>query len=337
MLEAVLTIANVVFISTREAPKSSSTVPGVLDVIGDISGAWRLGNWRGKIDAILISRIKNLEFLSLIREYFPKEPIIYDAECLVSLRNQRALELFSVSEVIRAKLMRLEQEIALIRLADIVTTTGQLEQHVLASNGIHEPIIVSYFVDNSKVGGPFTGRNGAVMLGRFNGLLGGLPHFPPPNEDAVAYILETLLDELVLRRGVSIDIAGLGSEGLSVQHKQVRLLGMVQDLNDLFARYLCFIAPTRYSSGISLKAIEAWARGLPVILSRQLHSQLDLCEKFPSCDTADSYAEAIDRIALKESDWRSARNAGLKIVASRFSRLEFNRAMKRALSKAGVR
>jgi glycosyltransferase involved in cell wall biosynthesis len=101
-----------------------------------------------------------------------------------------------------------------------------------------------------------------VFLGRLN-----LPH----NDDAVCAFLREVMPELQRRvPGSTLRIIGGGAteamKDLAAGFgDRVRIEGYVEDLAPVFARATATVAPLRFGSGIKIKMLETFARGVPVV------------------------------------------------------------------------
>jgi glycosyltransferase involved in cell wall biosynthesis len=100
------------------------------------------------------------------------------------------------------------------------------------------------------------------------------------------------------------------SNGLVTTHPDVG------DLTPLYDRARVFVAPTRYSSGIPLKVLEAASRGVPVVCSSLLARQLDWVpgRDMLTADTPQGYAEAIHALSSSPDRWCTMRKAGLERI-----------------------
>ena len=98
--------------------------------------------------------------------------------------------------------------------------------------------------------------------------LGGFDY--APNQDGMSWFLE-VCREAVLSAipDVVIQVVGAGTErGLpqaAAWGDRVRFLGWVDDLDDVLSRSVALLSPLRTGSGVKIKVLEAFARGLPVV------------------------------------------------------------------------
>ena len=98
--------------------------------------------------------------------------------------------------------------------------------------------------------------------------LGGFDY--APNEDGMSWFLE-VCREAVLNAipDVVIQVVGAGTErGLpqaAAWGDRVRFLGWVDDLDDVLSHSVALLSPLRTGSGVKIKVLEAFARGVPVV------------------------------------------------------------------------
>ncbi len=98
--------------------------------------------------------------------------------------------------------------------------------------------------------------------------LGSFQH--PPNRSAARALVEDIWPRLRPQLpGWELVLAGPGSDtfvaALAAPSADVRGLGYVDDLGDLFASSRVFLAPLTEGGGIKIKILEAMGRGLPVV------------------------------------------------------------------------
>jgi glycosyltransferase involved in cell wall biosynthesis len=101
-----------------------------------------------------------------------------------------------------------------------------------------------------------------IILGALN-----VPH----NEFSVAYFIETQMDKIIDKiAGVKVRVIGRGATDkllrLAEEYEQnISIEGYVEDLNCIFDESCAMIVPLLFGSGVKIKTLEAFARGLPVI------------------------------------------------------------------------
>jgi glycosyltransferase involved in cell wall biosynthesis len=119
--------------------------------------------------------------------------------------------------------------------------------------------------------------------------------------------------------------------------ERVVITGMVDDLTPFYNNARVFVAPTRASSGIPLKVIEAAGRGVPVVASSLLVSQLgwDSPREILQADRGPEFVEACVALYTEEASWRLQREAALARVAAEYSPAMLAQQLQRALNLPG--
>jgi glycosyltransferase involved in cell wall biosynthesis len=107
----------------------------------------------------------------------------------------------------------------------------------------------------------------------------------------------------------------------------------VDDLTPFYDNARVFVAPTRYSAGISLKVIEAAARGVPVVCTRLVADQLgwESGVDLLAADGADEFAGAIASLYRDADLWTRLRTTALTRVANEYSAIRFRSALQNSL------
>jgi glycosyltransferase involved in cell wall biosynthesis len=125
---------------------------------------------------------------------------------------------------------------------------------------------------------------------------------------------------------VSLTIAGVNqSERIrNLAGPNIRVTGRLEDLNPLYAEARVFIAPTRYAAGIPHKIHEAASRGLPVVATSLLATQLGWTEQELAIgDSAEAFAERCVEIYTTAGKWTSLRSAALRRIGAECSQETF--------------
>jgi glycosyltransferase involved in cell wall biosynthesis len=112
----------------------------------------------------------------------------------------------------------------------------------------------------------------------------------------------------------------------------------VDDLTPLYDAARVFVAPTRYSAGISLKVVEAAARGVPVVCTPAVAEQLGWR---PGIDLLTGgnpveFAVAVASLCSDGELWRRLRESALARVARDYSATTFRSTVQSALNAAGL-
>ncbi len=100
--------------------------------------------------------------------------------------------------------------------------------------------------------------------------LGSFRH--TPNLDALSWFTQEVFPKIIAARpSVTLNIVGSDPPQASQiwnDHPQIRLLGAVPDIREPLQRFAVFICPIQSGSGVRVKLLEAFASGIPVVLTR---------------------------------------------------------------------
>ncbi len=133
-----------------------------------------------------------------------------------------------------------------------------------------------------------------------------------------------------LGAAIELDIVGV-CESPMVRARQsatVRLLGRVDDLAPFFEARRVFVVPTRFAAGVPHKAHEAASRGLPMVVTPLIASQLGWDKELLVGPDAPSFAEACIKLHETQALWQEKREAGLAAVARDCSADAFARSVR---------
>ena len=90
-----------------------------------------------------------------------------------------------------------------------------------------------------------------------------------PNLEALLWFVDHVFPRVVAANPqATLVIAGAGSweaMGNKLNHPNIRPLGLVPEMRELFERYALFICPILSGSGVRVKLLEAFASGIPVV------------------------------------------------------------------------
>jgi glycosyltransferase involved in cell wall biosynthesis len=159
-----------------------------------------------------------------------------------------------------------------------------------------------------------------------------------PNYDSVMWFLEKVWPGLARRFPTArFVVAGLNrSKRLTEEPlpERVVVTRRLPDLSPVYSAARVFVAPTRASSGIPLKIIEAAGYGVPVVATSLLAGQLSW--KVPTeISTADNPEEFMDACSLLFRDrvrWEDQRQAALQRIQRDYSQATFSRQVRSALN-----
>jgi len=274
---------------------------------------------RGReFDVVLAARhYIAIKHASAIRQFAPQAVFAFDTVDLHFLRAERLAELEDSAAAKAAALARRDEELALIRRADVTLVVSSFERDVLAKlapdanvlrlSNIHEPL---------PGGKPFRERAGLVFIG-------GFEH--PPNVDAVLWYAREVLPLLRARLpGVATYIVGskVPATIRALAAPDLVVTGYVADVAPFFTGCRASVAPLRYGAGVKGKVNLAMSYGLPVVATTAAVEGLHLApgEGAMVADDAHGFVEAIARVYTDEALWTQLAHAGVENIRAHFSR-----------------
>lgn len=271
-----------------------------------------------RLDVVYLHRLNNAErYSALTRALAPTATLIWSVAELTSLRLHRQAAMESRPELERFA-SRLEvRENMCAWLADFVLThspveAGRLSRTVPTAN-VH---VVPWAVPVS----PRKERSPEAPVIAFVG------HFAhDPNLDAAKWLVLAIMP--LLRKAIpGIRCRLIGSAMPHAVHmlaaEDVEIMEAVPDLEEALADVSLCVAPLRFGAGIKGKVLEAWAIGLPIVMTpiaaEGLVDPADPIWRNSIADTPSGFVERIIAL-LKPTTARKQVAAGQKLLKARFS------------------
>jgi len=269
-----------------------------------------------EFDAVYITRYYVAqETIDRIRQHAPQAKIILNNADLHFLRELRAA--LSEKDPSRLAAMRSirEQELEMMRKADVVLSYNEVEHAVIASHtdGQARVMTCPWVVDIPEKAPPLKGRAGLSFLGSFN-------HHP--NVEGVKWFCAEVMP-LLDPAGPHLTIygSGMGDDVKALASDQVDPAGFVENVADAYDRHRIFVAPLLSGAGIKGKVLSAIAHGIPTILTPVAAEGIGLRSGLDCVivEHPQDWAEAITRLSLDDKLWMSMSNAARAYAAERFS------------------
>ncbi|MET6759717.1 glycosyltransferase [Pseudoalteromonas sp. NCIMB_1079] len=222
-----------------------------------------------ELSAIYITRYNvATHFIDFLKETAPNLPIIFnnaDLHFLREIRSALAAQCSSehTQQALANALNTKRLELDVIRKADAVLSYNETEHAVIASHVLRQDNIFKcpWVLDEKPLPASFESREGIAFLGGYRHL---------PNVEAVDFFMAEVFP-LLIDNNPSVTVYFYGSNMpdsfKKYLHPQVKFIGYVADLDDVFQRHKVFIAPLLSGAGIKGKVLESAAYGLPSVLS----------------------------------------------------------------------
>ncbi|GAN80856.1 Hint domain-containing protein [Acidocella aminolytica] len=224
-----------------------------------------LARQAGQFELIYLHRISvAAPYIALAGHYQPRAKILYSVADLHHLRLARQAKVQNRPEVSRAARHMRQQELAAMAQASAVITHSNAEAAFLAQAGLNEHLIhvAPWGVRVQSKAAPARGRSGLIFVGHF-------AH--EPNLDGLIWLVEQVMPLVQAEQpGIQLTVVGAGiPSGITARLKDrgVDLRGYVADLDPLYTQARLAVAPLRFGAGIKGKVLEAWAYGVPCVMS----------------------------------------------------------------------
>jgi glycosyltransferase involved in cell wall biosynthesis len=272
----------------------------------------------GEFDIVVMSRhYVAVQHLSAVRTFAPKALVVFDTVDLHFLRTERQAELEGSAIARAAARAKREEELALIRKADVTLVVSPFEQTLLAELVPDARVMVLSTIHELLPGGkPFAEREGLVFIG-------GFQH--PPNTDAVLWYAREILPRVrealpgaktyIVGSKVPANVRALAAEDFIVT-------GYVPDVTSYFTSCRASIAPLRYGAGVKGKINLAMSYGLPVVATTPSIEGMHLCpgDDVLVADDPAAFAAEIVRAYKDEALWLKLSAGGRDNIRKHFSR-----------------
>jgi len=254
-------------------------------------------------DIIFVSRPHNMEkTIETINNFFPQAALIYDAEALYSARDILWEKINPVKQNTGFRKWTYDREIKLMSFADKVVLVSSAERDSLLKI-MNEPkkiAIWGHSLKIEKTSNPFCQRKGLLFVGGY--LSSG-----SPNEDAIVNFTEKVFPLIRKRVDCKLYIVGQCSSKAIKRSasRTVVVTGHVCDIRNFYEKSRVFVVPHRFSAGLSWKAHEAMAYGLPTVVSGITAEQFSQNEEkaFLIANSDLEFAEKIIKLYQNEQLW----------------------------------
>jgi GT2 family glycosyltransferase len=295
-----------------------------------------LRNRPGYYDSIFVSRPHNMKILRSLLDahpdWFKATSVIYDAEAIFVTREITYRELGGTPFLSDEADALLQHEVDLASAADCVVAVSPRDADQFRRHGIEDVRVIGHSLAPSPTPRPFEQRSGFLFVGAIHEEAG-------PNRDSVIWFIEEILPRIQSELGtdVSFTIAGVNKSTRvkELATSTVLIAGHLPDLTELYDKSRVFVAPTRYAAGIPHKVHEAAARGIPIVATPLLASQLGWQDGDPFLVGGDAETFARKCVTLyKERElWTKLRQAGLERIRQECSTETFEASVAACLAE----
>jgi GT2 family glycosyltransferase/glycosyltransferase involved in cell wall biosynthesis len=269
------------------------------------------------LDVVMLSRLPVASMhLSMARAYAAQARLIFDTVDLHFLRAERAALLADDAVALRAARRMRQDELALMRKADVTLVVSDYESKLL--RGLLPDIDVRILSNVHVVEGsdaPFEARSGMLFLGNFE---------HAPNVDGARWLVDEVMPHV--RRHLPhliLHIVGFSAHSAlaDCRAKGVRIHDHVADLAPIFREVRLALAPLRFGAGVKGKINMAMSYGVPVVSTTIGAEGMDLQDHRDVliADDAALFAAAIVELDGDPKLWAMLSMQGLENVRRHFS------------------
>ena len=260
----------------------------------------------------------------LVRRHIPGARLVFAVADLHFLRVGRQAVIEGDPALLAQSRHLLAAELAAAKLADAVVTHSAAEAAVLRRQVpdlvVH---VVPWSVPARPSAVPWSARHGLLFVG-------AAVH--APNADAVRWLRETILPLLrVADPAIRCTLVG---HGLDARNDGTVAPGHVPDIAAAYAACRVAVAPLRFGAGVKGKVVEAFAHGVPCVMTPVAAEGLALPAGLQAGIAADptGFVAAVLRLYHDEAAWAASAQAGLAMAASAFSEPAVDEALGRAVA-----
>ncbi len=314
-----------------------SDIPRDVELIDGTSQRQRLfRQYVPNSDIIWVSRPHNMkafrqEWDTEMRN--TKSHLIYDAEAIFSERDwlkEKTLG-HELSEEVLATW--LSQEADLAKRADAIVVVSERDRATMMQVGVENVYVVGHRLELKPTPAGFDSRRTFLFVGAMHGT-------DNPNADSMRYFCKSSWPVIHSLTGAELIIAGYGTkealDDLIVDG--VRILGQQENLTNLYNQARVFVVPTRYSAGIPLKALEAAAYGVPLVVSSLIGVQLGWHDgtDLLIAESDVRFAEECCSLYQDVSRWEQLRSNALTRAGRELSQEAFGEAIANLISEVSL-
>ena len=294
-----------------------------------------LGARGGEFDVVMLSRhYVAIKHIDTLRSFAPRALIVFDTVDLHFLREERLADLYESRAGRSAAAGKRDEELALIRKADLTLVVSGVEQALLNGLAPEARVMVLSTIHELMPGGkPFAEREGLVFIGSFR---------HPPNTDAVLWYATEVLPRIRERLpGVKTYIIGSDPPPTitAMAAEDLVITGYVPDVTAYFTGCRVSVSPLRYGAGVKGKVNLAMSHGLPVVATTPSIEGMHLTPEVDVlvADDPEGFADAVARAYGDKALWARLSAAGCDNIRDHFSSEIARASIMQMLALAGAR
>jgi O-antigen biosynthesis protein len=285
---------------------------------GWVTSVHQLLRDRGKsFDAIVFCRhYVASKYVGSVKSYAPRARVIFDTVDLHFVREIREAELRSNTAMLKAAYVTREKELDVMANSDVTLVVSEFEKVLLKEIAPASRVeIVSNIHALTPERPGFAARQNILFVGGFR---------HPPNVDAIIWYANEVMPHLAqLLPAVVTNVVGsnMTDDIRALQTDRLRIVGYVENLEELLQSARVSIAPLRYGAGVKGKVNEAMNYGIPVVATTCAVEGMHLRsgEEVLVADDSREFALAIQAAYNDANLWQKLSTSGVANVQNYFS------------------
>lgn len=286
-----------------------------------------------EFDAVYITRYETVHAVIDSVKNHSNAKVMFNNADLHFMRELRE-KLQSTGCELSGPLATREMELEAINAVDVTLCYTETERAIVASHLFTEDKIkrCPWVVKPITNVPPLDKRSGIAFLGGFS---------HKPNVEAVKYFCEEIMPLLVERDAeivFNVYGSGLPDELLQLSSPNIKIVGFVENLDDIFSTARVFVSPLLTGAGLNGKMIDCMARGLPSVISPLTADGTGLVHRQSAiiAESVDDWVEGICELNSNDELWNTLSIRSLDTARTLFSRKSGIKRMSEILSSIGI-
>ncbi len=274
------------------------------------------------------------EYVDLIRKINPYAKILFNNADLHFLRELREAIATQNRELFQKAIYTRDKELEVMRKVDLVLSYNETEHAVILSHNLDSTKVAKlpWVVYVKEKGKPFEERKNIAFLGNYR---------HTPNVVAVKWFSKEvipLLKDILPDAKFLIYGANVTEEVKNLESEQVKVIGYVEDLGEVFENCRVFVAPLLSGAGIKGKVLEALSYGVPSVLSPIAAEGTGIKNGLEAfiVETPREYVEAIVKLYKNKEIWEKMSRNALEFVRTEYSFERGRELMRKALELVDI-
>lgn len=289
-------------------------------------------------NTIFVSRPHNMNHLNYVLQQdniLTNSTIIYDAEALYCLRDFAYQNILGNNLSEESQYKAIAKELELAKNSDLIISVSSLEREKFLEYGYDRVEVLGHSLVTTPTPNSFAGRQDILFVG-------SVYEMESPNADSIIWfsqeifpLIQQQIPEINLLLVGNNRVDELKQQILNLNNSQIKILGKINDLFEIYNNSRLFIAPTRFAAGIPHKVHEASAYGLPVVTTRAIANQLQWRaeNELLIADTPQDFAEQCIKLYRDKNLWQTLRNNALLQVEKQCSPEYFKNKLQEILNQ----